>query len=265
MIFYDKRGEGTPVLLIHGFPNNHHSWDTIRDPLAAQFQLLLPDLPGAGASPAISDLTMDKMADSLLPIFEQESIPAAIIAGHSMGGYTALNFARRYPEKTLALSLIHSSARADSAEKRENRQKAINLIRKGEAEKLTFLKAMAGNLFGEAFTAAQPEQVQSVERFGGQLSREALIAFYEAIMNRSSEIETLKTAGFPVQWILGDEDTAVPMEDALPQVHLSPISKLNIYRPCGHMSMLEMPERLTADLLQFWSYIEELSKVRPMP
>lgn len=260
MNFYEKIGVGLPVILLHGFPNNHRSWDTIREPLSEHFRLLLPDLPGAGSSPAVANLTMDRMADSLLPIFERENIPAAIIAGHSMGGYTALNFARRHPEKTLALSLIHSSALPDSAEKRENRQKAINLIRKGEAEKLSFLKAMAGNLFGEAFTADQPELVQSVVRFGEQLSREALIAFYEAIMNRSSEIDTLKTAAFPVQWILGDEDSAVPLEDALPQVHLSPISKLNIYRPCGHMSMLEKPERLTADLLQFWSYVEALGK-----
>lgn len=255
MIHYSKTGQGQPVILIHGFPNDGSAWNTITPVLAARYELIIPDLPGAGQSPLPEvPLTIALMADAVNGVMEKEGIEKAVLAGHSMGGYTAMEFALRYPGKVQGLSLVHSLASADNEEKKENRRKAINLMSKGIAEQEMFLKGMSQNLFAASFAAAHPEVVKDVVTRGMRLPAASLIAFYQAIMNRSDKTEALANFNFPIQWIIGDEDNATPMKDALQQCHRSPVNKVSVYSPCGHMSMEEMPERLSADMLSFLDF-----------
>lgn len=256
MICYEKRGNGPAVVLLHGFPNDRSTWDTLVPGLEKKYTLLLPDFPGAGKSKTLAaPLTLERMAQSVEEIVVKENIEKAIIAGHSMGGYTALVFARMFPERTKAVSLIHSSAYADSEERKVNRRKAMALIGKGELEKETFLKSMAPNLFAEAFRNAHPQIVNAIVEKGKSLSGATLISFYQAILQRKDASDVLRNADFPVQWIIGDEDTSTPMKDALKQAHLATVNDIYIYRNCGHMSMLERPEELTKDLDAFFTYV----------
>lgn len=255
MIHYSKTGQGEHVILIHGFPNDGSAWNNIVPALAARYHLILPDLPGAGQSPAPeAPLTIALMADAVKEVMKQEGIEKAVLVGHSMGGYTAMELAVRYPDKVQGLSLVHSLASADTEEKKENRRKAINLMGKGIAEQEMFLKGMSQNLFAASFAQAHPEVVKSVVDRGMRLPASSLTGFYQAIMDRSDKRDALSTFDFPVQWIIGDEDNATPMKDALQQCHMSRISKVSVYSPCGHMSMDEMPERLSADILSFLDF-----------
>lgn len=254
MMHYKITGAGQPVLLVHGFPNDGSAWDNIVPALSAKYKLIIPDLPGAGQSALPPALSMELMADGLKAILDKEAIRKVIIAGHSMGGYTAMQFAVQFPERVQGISLVHALASADNAEKKENRRKAILLIGKGMAEQEMFLRGMAQNLFAESFAKAHPKVVQSIVDRGMRLPAASLIAFYQAIMDRSDKKELLPELDFPLQWIIGDEDTATPMKDALQQCHLSRINKVSVYSPCGHMSMEECPERLSADLLSFFDF-----------
>ncbi len=255
MIHYTRTGQGNTVVLIHGFPNDSSAWGTIVPPLSLNYRLLLPDLPGAGKSPLPAvPLSLEYMATALKEMLDREQVGKAVLAGHSMGGYTALQFAEMYPERVQGISLIHSLASADSEEKKENRRKAIALMKKGEIEKEMFLKGMAQNLFAEAYGQQHPEVVRSIVAKGMELSAAALAAFYQAIMDRTDKRPLLADLQFPLQWIVGNEDTATPMKDALEQCHMAPVNSLSLYKPCGHMSFLEQPETLSADLLNFFSY-----------
>lgn len=249
MIHYTIQGQGQPLVLIHGFPNDSTAWDTITPELSRRYKLVLPDLPGAGKSPLPEKpLTLEYMAASVKEVMDKEAIPKAVIAGHSMGGYTAMQFAAMYPHMVQGISLIHSFASADNDEKKENRRKAIALMRKGEAEKEMFLKGMSQNLFAPEFAAQHPDMVKAVVTNGLKLSTEALASFYQAIMDRADMKDVLERATWPVQWIIGDQDNATPMKDSLQQCHLAGVNSVSIYKPCGHMSFQEMPQRLTADL-----------------
>ncbi len=255
MIHYTSIGEGQPLVLVHGFPNDSSAWEQVAPVLAQHYKVFLPDLPGAGQSelPATA-LSLEYMATALKEMLDQEHITQAVWIGHSMGGYTALQLAAMYPGYVKGITMLHSLASADSEEKKENRRKAIALIRKGEAEKEMFLKGMAQNLFAEAYAKAHPEVVKSIIAKGMQLPAESLTAFYQAIMDRSDKKELLDRAAFPLQWIIGDEDTATPMKDALEQCYLARVNTVSIYRSCGHMSFLERPDTLNADLLAFLAY-----------
>lgn len=255
MIHYTRTGRGNPLVLVHGFPNDSSAWDTVVPVLAQHYTVLVPDLPGAGRSSLPEEaLSLEYMAACLHEMLDRENIRQAVMAGHSMGGYTTLQFADLYPGRLKGISLVHSLASADSEEKKENRRKAIALIGKGEAEREMFLRGMAQNLFAETYGREHPEVVRSIVAKGMELPAATLAAFYQAIMDRSDKRDLLPGLKVPVQWIIGSEDTATPMKDALEQCHIASVNQVSLYRNCGHMSFLERTEALCADLLRFADY-----------
>ncbi|MBX9449045.1 MAG: alpha/beta hydrolase [Taibaiella sp.] len=253
MLHYQTAGEGKPVILIHGFPSDHTTWHTIVPALSRSFKLYLPDLPGAGLSEGVAEesLRIEDMARGIRSVIDRENLENVIIAGHSMGGYTAMACLELFPEKIAGLSLIHSLASADSEEKKETRRKSIQLIRKGDDARQRFLKEMAGNLFAASFAAEHPDTVQMVADKGMALSTVALTNFYTAMMHRPDRTAVLKDNGIPVQWIIGTEDKATPPDHALAQAYLAQVNDVHIYDQTGHMSMYEAPDRLLQDLSSF--------------
>ncbi|RYD99302.1 MAG: alpha/beta hydrolase [Sphingobacteriales bacterium] len=255
MLHYHKVGNGKPVVLVHGFPNDSSTWDTILPMLSTSYQYIIPDLPGAGKSAPVEDLSLEKMARAILEILDKESIEKAIWTGHSMGGYTIMEATQHFPERMQAISLVHSLASADNEEKKEARRKSIKLLQNGTSGKSIFLKAMAENLFAEVFKTQHPEAAAAVAEKGMELPAETLAAFYNAIMQRSDKTNWLKTNNnIPVQWIIGSEDNATPMKEGLEQCHLSFLNEVQLYRSVGHMSMMETPERLAQDLNSFFDF-----------
>src|SRR4030095_14128175 len=106
---YVRRGKGTPLVLLHGFPLDHHLWDAVSSLLEDKFDLILPDLRGFGESTTVdSPYSMDDYASDIAGLLDQMGIPKGAIAGHSMGGYVALAFARLYPGRVSGLALISS-------------------------------------------------------------------------------------------------------------------------------------------------------------
>lgn len=256
MLHYNKTGSGDPVLLVHGFPNDGSSWDKLLPLLSSNYQYIVPDLPGAGKSAALPELSLEKMAGSILDVLEKEGIDKAILVGHSMGGYTIMEAAQHFPERIKGIALVHSLASADTEEKRAIRERSIKLLQSGGSGKSVFLKAMAENLFAEAFKEKYPRAVDEVANKGMALSADSLSAFYKAIMLRSDKKDWLsQNTGIPIQWIIGDEDKATPMDEALAQCHLSGVNDVRLYRGVGHMSMMEAPERLARDLNEFFDFV----------
>ena len=112
-IEYEIRGEGLPVMMVHGFPADRRVWDPLLTGLENKYRWILPDLPGSGQSDFNGSLTtLVDFAEALLAIAEQENIREMVLIGHSMGGYISLAFAEKYPERLLSLGLFHSSSYA---------------------------------------------------------------------------------------------------------------------------------------------------------
>ena len=121
---YDRRGKGTPLVLLHGYPLDHQLWDEVVPLLQDQFDVILPDLRGFGGSSTVDSFyTMEDIASDIAGLLDFLGIPKAVIVGHSMGGYVALAFARLYPERVAGLGLVSSQVLADTPAKREDRFK----------------------------------------------------------------------------------------------------------------------------------------------
>ena len=106
-IAYTRKGSRKPLVLVHGYPLDHTIWDEVVPMLANDFDVILPDLRGFGESDVIEEpYKITDMAADIAGLLDQIGIEKTAIAGHSMGGYISLAFARAYPDRVLVMRLL---------------------------------------------------------------------------------------------------------------------------------------------------------------
>jgi len=255
-IFYRTVGKGKPVVLIHGFAEDGDIWKNQIEFLQHHFTLIIPDLPGSGQSEMINDMSIEGMAETIkeLIAFELRFLrqPAEAegvsLSGHSMGGYISLALAEKYPAMFSSIALVHSSAFADNEEKKANRLKSIEFVKKNGA--FEFLKAVIADLFTENWYADNRQVVDELIEKSKNFTDEAIIAYYHAMINRPDRTSVLKNFNKPIIFIIGEHDKAVPFQQSLQQCYLPDLSHIHILRNSAHMGMLEEPEKVNHALLQ---------------
>ena len=248
-IFYRTVGAGRPVVLIHGFAEDGEVWKNQIEFLKNHFYLIIPDLPGSGKSELINDMSIEGMAEVIKAILLNEEKETCSMAGHSMGGYITLAFAEKYPAMLTSAGLVHSSAFADSEEKKANRLKSIEFVKKNGAYE--FLKAVIFDLFTENWAAKNPEAVDRQIEKSKDFTDEAIIAYYQAMINRPDRTHVLKSFPKPILFIIGEHDKAVPFEQSMQQCYLPNHAYIHILRNSAHMGMFEETDKLNEALLQF--------------
>jgi pimeloyl-ACP methyl ester carboxylesterase len=261
-IFYRVFGNGQTVILIHGFGEDGNVWKNQIEFLKTDFRLIVPDLPGSGKSEMIEDMTIEGMAEVIKNIIEAESSKAlslgeglgeVCIVGHSMGGYIVLAFAEKWPGLLNGFGLFHSTSYPDSEEKKEVRRKGIDFMKKHGG--FEFLKTSVPNLFSPKTKDEMPELVDEFLNSLRNFSRDALVSYYEAMMQRPDRSAVLKKANVAVLLIAGEYDNAVPLKDGLELAHLPGKTYFHVLKKSGHMGMLEEAEK-TNRLLR--NYLKDL-------
>lgn len=259
-IHYKLVGRGTPVLLLHGFGEDSSIWNEQIKALQNNCLLIVPDLPGTGASewnnvnskgsmanPSL--FTIDQLSESVYAILQNEHISQCYLLGHSMGGYITLAYAKKYSTTLKGFGLIHSTAFADSEEKKKNRLRGIEMMEKYGG--YAFLKTTLPNLFGEKFKKTDPEIIDTLIKKAASFSTPSLQAYYYAMMQRPDQTELLRGNSLPVLFVLGTEDVAAPLNDVLQQTHLPLKSYIHILEATGHMGMLESTDRINKIIHEF--------------
>ena len=248
-VFYRVLGKGVRVVFIHGFAEDGEVWKN-QYALQNKFQLIIPDIPGSGRS-TMDDgpWTMDRFAEMIKSILDNENISSCVMIGHSMGGYISLAFAEKYPGILNGLGLFHSTAFADSDEKKANRKKGIAFMKQHGAYE--FVKTTTPNLFTALSKSRNPAPMEDLIAKGNNFSVSALVSYYESMMSRPDRTAVLKIVKIPVLIIQGETDTAVPLEDALKQCHLPELSYFHIFKNSGHMGMIEEAEKSNRMLEEF--------------
>jgi pimeloyl-ACP methyl ester carboxylesterase len=115
---YAVRGDGPPLVLVHGLGGTIENWRALAPPLAARHRVVVPDLPGHGGSGLLSEArNVDALAEAVLGVLEVEDVPGAVWIGHSLGGVVGLRAAVLRPTAVRGLVLaaaagIGSASRA---------------------------------------------------------------------------------------------------------------------------------------------------------
>ena len=280
-LFYHDTGNGPAVILIHGFAEDGATWDNMAGPLSACCRLIIPDLPGSGRSSALPTtgpstaaspnagidrslerpllerpLSIEDLAAAVKALLDHLDIEKCIMIGHSMGGYITLAFAEKYPDRLTAFGLFHSTAYPDSEEKKAIRRKSIDFIRKNGAD--LFIRQSTPGLFGQYTQQHRPELIDAmIDRYIG-FSPDSLIGYYQAMITRPDRTAVLREFYGPVLFIIGEEDTIVPLQSALEQSHLPAVSHIHLVKNTGHEGMHEAPDAPATDILQdFINFVQQ--------
>jgi len=244
VIEYQRLGTGQPLVLLHGFPLDSGVWELILPLLEHQFEIIIPNLRGFGKSESrTSEYSLSNMADDVADLLDHLGLEKSIIAGHSMGGYIALAFARSYPDRLLGLGLISSQVIADPPERRESRYQTAVQVEEFGMESLA-------NHMAEPLTSDPAQRAKSLEIILRQSTKGVLCAL-KALAERPDQTTTLKSLETPVVIVHGDSDLLIPVERAKEMKGLNPNSFLTIIPGAGHMPMLEKQAETALALLGF--------------
>jgi pimeloyl-ACP methyl ester carboxylesterase len=235
------------IVFVHGFGEDAGIWETIIPELKNNYHVITPNLPTTNTEGA----TMETLAEFLKQTLDDQQIDKCIMIGHSMGGYITLAFADKYPEKLLKFGLFHSTAYADSDDKKEARKKNMDFIRKNGSSK--FIETSVPKLFAPETAENHPEKIKRmVERYRN-LNSDSLVHFTNAMMNRPDRIHVLESFKKPVLFIMGEFDTAIPIEQGLKQCSIPEFSYIYIATHSGHLGMLEEPNFCLKAIKEFVS------------
>ena len=248
-IFYRSIGNGDPVMLVHGFGEDGEVWNTQTEFLKDKYHVIVPDIPGSGKSEMINDMSMEGMAEVLHSIIHEESIDTCTVIGHSMGGYITLALVEKYWNHVNAFGLFHSSAFADTEEKKQTRKKGIEFAKQHGA--FEFLKTATPNLFSPNSKSEIPGQIEKFIASLANFSTDALVSYYEAMMQRHDRTSILEKTEKPVLFVAGEHDNAIPLNDILKQCHLPEKSYFHLLKKSGHMGMMEESEKANQILEEF--------------
>jgi len=244
-MFYEIRGSGKPVFLLHGLALDHSIWLEMADTFADQAQFIIPDLRGHGCTPlGNADATLEQLASDVLKLADHLGHEKFTLAGHSMGGYIALALAEMHPERLAGLVMVTSNARADSPEKRENRLEEANrvLVEGTQSVANTLIQRMmpAGEL-------AQPDEHMCEVVLNS--SSEGFANVQTAIANRPNRLSVVKSLTCPFLAIAGGKDQILPVEIALEPARNALNGRVVCLPGVGHMPMIEVPFTLGALLV----------------
>lgn len=239
---YRRLGKGSPMVLIHGYPLDHSIWDGVASLLENDFDLILPDLRGFGGSSTVdTPYSMGDIANDLASLLDFLGIEKASFAGHSMGGYVALAFAKAYPNRVNGLALVSSQAAGDTPERKEGRYKtAADVVEKGVA--------MVAATMTEKLSA-DPQVRDNLQPLIQKQSIAGVVGALKAMAEREDLTSFAASFDRPLVLIHGDSDELIPVDRAREIKFLLPPALLFELSGAGHMPMMEMPDQ-TASLLK---------------
>lgn len=257
-VHYQEKGEGTPLVLIHGYTSSTYTWKDIFEPLSQKYRVIAVDLKGFGFSEKPDgDYTRRAQGELVFGLLEHLKIEKAWLAGNSMGGETALNVALDHPEKVLGLILI------DSAGVKIPGREALTpwyVQAPVIGQVLTALAMTSDALVREGLKKSvfddakiTDEEVNYYHQFlktrGGQLA--AREARKQYILHPVED--RLNNIGVPTLLMWGKEDEIIPLEAGKTMNEKIKNSKLIVFENCGHLPQEEMPEKVLHEITNFIS------------
>ena len=268
-ICYDIHGEGTSVVLIHGFGDRKEHWRAQIGDLSQHFRVIGMDNRGAGKSARPDGLySMEIYADDIKALLDLLKIQKTHIIGHSLGGMIVQNFVLKYPSYVDKIVLINTIARITPPGVPSD--KGIQYYKE---RKLTSLNEMRKDPINNFIAGAKKsysrnfwkEMVQNPKKkFHGIWSVEDLvkekIEYGPTEKDIINQIEALKTHNTyerlyeiknDVLILAADKDKTCPKVMSEKMHNLIPNSKFIVITNAGHQSILEYPQIINNYIIKF--------------
>lgn len=265
-LYADYLGDSDPtVFFVHGNPCSSQEFHYQKPYFSNKYRVVSLDLRGFGRSeiPASGDYGLERLAEDLKSIIDAFNPEEFVVAGHSMGGYTAFEFHKRfgseYGGRLKGLAIIDSTG--TDLNDRSPRWKLLDkfganmktsrfteaLTEYTSKSSLTYL-AIRWLAFGKRPPASQVELMQ---RMAASTPLESTIGAGKGYSGYQFE-DYLPSVNIPVMLLVGSEDTLMVEDRANRRTHaLLPDSRLKVFEGAGHCSLMECPDDFNASLDSF--------------
>ncbi|HEX2920294.1 MAG TPA: alpha/beta fold hydrolase [Bacteroidales bacterium] len=254
-LFYRKYGSGPPLIILHGLFGSSDNWTSIAKKLADSFTVILPDIRNHGQSPHSEIHDYNSMAEDIHELAERIAINKFFLAGHSMGGKTAVQFALKWPEMLYGLLVADISPFRTEDEKRtEYRQheKILQIMLNIDLTKISSRQEVAAILenqgLPERTTAFVLKNLQRTtdKHFIWKINAQSV---YRNIVNILKGIDrnnaySLQVTGFPVIFLKGSESDYLPAEDYKDIIKVFPATEFFEINDAGHWLHSDKPDEV---------------------
>jgi 3-oxoadipate enol-lactonase len=238
---------GAPaLLLINSLGTSLEMWDSQAEAFAEHFELIRYDARGHGKSSlgAATELTVDQLARDALAVLDTCGIARAHICGLSLGGMTAMQIARHWPDRVLKLALCNTAAHLPP------RERWTSIIETALTQGMAALAdGVLGRWFTPGFHAAQPEQVERIRQMLLDTDPRGYAACCAAIRDLDLR-EDIKSIDASVLVIGGTQDPSTPAEHA-ELIARSIQGAQRVMLESAHLSNIERASEFTSALLEF--------------
>lgn len=236
------KGEHT-ICLIHGYLESMEVWEHFAGQLGKSYRVITLDLPGHGLADWGNReiISVDFMAEVVNAVLEKANVDTCTVVGHSMGGYVAVALAELYPERVSGLVLFHSSANADTPEKREFRLREIAAIEAGKKELLSTINPGRG--FATENRAKFQETIDELAEQIMMTEDAAIVATLRGLMERPDRSTFFASSPKPRLMIFGRDDSYIPVSTAEALTAANPTAQVAWLDHSGHMGFVEQPIR----------------------
>jgi pimeloyl-ACP methyl ester carboxylesterase len=246
-ISFTDQGKGTAVVLLHGFLENKTMWNKYISLLAKNHRVITIDLLGHGETECLGYVhAMEDQADMIYAVLIYLRLRKVVIVGHSMGGYVGLAFAELYPDYIKGLFLLNSTSRADSAERKVNRDRAIKAVKQNYTN---FVRLSISNLFSEDNREKLESEIEKVKLEALKTPLQGIVAALEGMKIRKDREVLLHFAPYPIELVLGKKDGVLIYEETIEQIEGTKVALKTF--PDGHMSHIENETELKKILIAF--------------
>ncbi|TMM29812.1 alpha/beta hydrolase [Polaribacter aestuariivivens] len=249
-ISFSDEGKGTAVVLIHGFLENSTMWKDIIPEIAKRNRVITIDLLGHGKTDCIGySHSMELFAETLEAVLKHLKIRKSILIGHSLGGYVALAFAEKNPQKIKGLCLMNSTSNEDDDGRKNLRLRANKMIQQNFTNmvRMSFL-----NLFGEESRTKFKEEMKVALSEALQTPIQGYIAAQEGMRIRLNRNHVLAKNDFKKLIIIGKKDPVLNYELSLAEAEKTN-TEVVVFND-GHMSHIENKTELIDALKRFVKY-----------
>lgn len=230
--------KGTDIVLLHGFLEDLSMWESVLD-LFQDRKVLLVDFPGHGQSPHydLESYSMSFMAKKVEEVLTKESFNDPLIIGHSMGGYVGLELINNIQVEHLVL--LNSTFWKDSEERRYNRNRVIEVVKKN---KNIFLQEAIKNLF-YIESEEISNQINKLIKNASNIPVEEIIKSTIGLRDRCDHSQTVANNSSKISIVQAENDPIISldqMQESFSRDQKKP--ELIIMKNSGHMSIWENPK-----------------------
>ena len=251
-LYFTDTGDSSrdAIVLIHGFPFSHESWNEQIDLLDKEYRVIAYDLRGHGAS-GVGDgqYTLEFFVDDLFGLLDHLKIGRAVLCGLSIGGYIALRAVERNPERVEGLILCDTQSGPDSNETKLRRAATIRAVKTDGVK--AYAEGLVKALFAPLNLTTKPEVVERIKGTVRSTSSVGICGTLLALAGRTDTTASLPGIKVPTCILVGEHDAITPPRLSEEMRSKIPGSEFHVIPAAAHLSNLENPDAFNKCLLNF--------------